>query len=283
MKGQPRGLQSLPHDYTPDIEGFRIQLTGLTQRWHGVAPLPPSLAEAVEELTATVEALHTVNAERTEAEQRVRELTQALAATRAQADWRVRESHHRLKNHLQVVSSLLDCQAQALQDPQARTILEACQGRLRSIALLHELLSRADDGERLALHSYLHQLVLLLFEAYGVDRRRVSLTIEAEEVEVATQTALSCGLIAHEVLANALQHALPAPQTGTISISLRAAPAGYATLTIRDTGRGLRAALGSDGEASCGLELVGALTEQLGGTLQFTHGGGTGVRLTFPR
>jgi PAS domain S-box-containing protein len=215
-------------------------------------------------------------------EQRVREVTSALTATREQAALRGREQHHRLKNHLQVASSLLDWQGQEVQDPRARIILEACQRRLRCIALLHELLSHDGEGERLRLGPYLKRLALLVFEAYGVERVRVPLTIQAETVEVDVQTALSCGLIAHELLANALQHALPAPKTGTILITLRALSTGQAILTVRDTGQGFPAVPETPPEEPFGLQLVRALSEQLQGTLLYTHEGGTSVTLTFP-
>jgi PAS domain S-box-containing protein len=408
-----------PHAYTPDIDRLHQQLTALTARWRGVAPLPPSLAEAVEALATTVEELHAINedltrsqqaaletqqryqelfegvpevylvtdlqgviqeANRTAAhrlhldrsqlaglplvvliacdmrrsfqtqlawlrngaevrewvirvqprhraavpmvcqvaparnvagqligfrwllrdltashqvqetlEQRVRELTAALThaqetlqAMRDEAEVHKREFNHRMKNHLQVVASLLNWRAQDLQDLRACTLVAACQGRLRAIALVHELLSRAGDVERLELGAYLRRLALLLFEVYGIDRERIRLTLQAAPVTMALDTAIPCGLLVHEVLSNCMQHAFPGDQGGDIAITLRAEPAGEVTLTIRDTGIGLPAGFDDRQENSFGLHLIRGLTERLQGTLVFTHGHGTCVTLRFP-
>jgi two-component sensor histidine kinase len=419
MSRRPRTPRPASHDYTPDIDQLHDQLAALIRRWQGVAPTPPSLAEAVEELSTTMEELHAMNADLTASqqaaienqrryqelfdgvpeaylvtdvhgfiheanrpaahlfhidraqltglplavfvaqemrstfrtqlawlqngaevrewvicvqprhhpavpvvcqvapaldadgqliglrwllrdlkaqpqvkellEQQVRELAiklvhanSALQALQDQTELREREQHHRVKNHLQIAASLLEGQGQALQDPHARTIIRACQGRLRTIALLHDLLSRAGEGDRLALGPYLQRLALLLFEAFGIDRARVHLTFEAELVEVAAPTGLACGLLAHEVLSNSLQHAFPGEQVGAVTITLRAEPPGHGILTIRDTGVGVPMELGACDPEGFGLHLVRALTEQLQGTLVVTHDQGTCVTLRFP-
>jgi two-component sensor histidine kinase len=221
--------------------------------------------------------------------QQVRELTMklehandALQAMRDRAELRGRELHHRMKNHLQVVASLLDGQAEDLPDPSARAIFEACQGRIRAMALIHELLHRPGDSERIELGHYLRRLAVQVFQAYGVDGERVHLTLQADAVIVDVNTAMPCGLLVHELLTNCVQHAFPAPQAGDITITLRAAPVGQVTLTIRDTGIGLPADVDVRQAESFGLHLLRGLTEQLQGTLVFTRDGATCVMLRFP-
>jgi PAS domain S-box-containing protein len=394
MSRRQRSPLPPPRDYTPDIHRLNQQLAALTLRWQGVATIPPSLSEAVEELTTTLEELHTMNEELTqsqqallETQQRYQELfdevpeaylvtdlqglileanrtaahllhldqTQLLGlplavciaweerrAFRTQLAWlqhgaevrewvvrvqpphqpavpvachvapardvegrptglrwllrdltaqrqaqetfeqRVRELHHRMKNHLQSVSSLLGWQAADFPDPRARTIFESCQGRLRAIALIHELLYRPDDPERIELGQYLRQLALQLFEAYGIDRKRIHLTLQADAVSVGGHTAMPCGLLLHEVLSNALRHAFPAPQAGAVTITLRSEPAGQVTLTVRDTGIGVPLDLDGNHGESFGLRLVRALTHQLQGTLVVARDRGTCVTLRFP-
>ena len=121
-----------------------------------------------------------------------------------------------------------------------------------------------------------------MFEAYGIDRKQVHLTLQADAVSVDVHTAIPCGLLVHEVLANCLQHAFPAHQAGAVSITLRTEPAGQVALTIRDTGIGVRADLDVNHGGSFGLRLVLALTEQLQGTLVITRESGTCVTLRFP-
>jgi two-component sensor histidine kinase len=149
------------------------------------------------------------------------------------------------------------------------------------MALVHELLSRGGGVERLELSPYLQRLALLLFEVYGIDRERIDLTLQADPLAVALETAIPCGLLAHEVLSNCMQHAFPAYQTGNIAITLRAEPAGQVTLSIRDSGVGLPADLDVRQGNSFGLHLMRSLANQLQGTLVFTQDHGTCVTLRF--
>jgi two-component sensor histidine kinase len=176
----------------------------------------------------------------------VRELTVKLAhannaieAVQDRAGLRVRELHYRMKNNLQAVSSLLDWQGQDLEDPRARTIMAACQGRVRAMSLIHELLYGAGDLEHIELGDYLRRLALQVFEAHGMDRERGRLTIDTDHISVELPTAMTCGLLVHEVLSNCVQHAFPTPHAGALTITLRAEPTEQVILTIRDTGVGL--------------------------------------------
>jgi two-component sensor histidine kinase len=120
----------------------------------------------------------------------------ALQVMQNRTELRVRELHHRMKNDLQVVSSLLDWQGQDLEDPRARTIFEACQGRIRAMSVIHELLYRAGDPERVEMGRYLGRLALQVFEAHGVDRERVHLEVHCDPITVEVRTAMPCGLLA---------------------------------------------------------------------------------------
>ena len=222
-------------------------------------------------------------------EQQVRELAMklvyansALQAMQDRAELRMRELHHLMKNCLQVVSSLLGCQEESLQDLRASAIFQTCQGRAQAMALVHELLYQGPDLERLDLGPYIRRLTLQLFEAYGIDRKQVHLTLQADAVSVDVHTAIPCGLLVHEVLANCLQHAFPAHQAGAVTITLRTEPAGQVALTIYDTGIGVPADLDVNHGGSFGLRLVRALTEQLQGTLVITRESVTCVTLRFP-
>lgn len=209
---------------------------------------------------------------------RVRELTPELEP----AELRLRELHHRMKNNLQIVSSLLDWQAESTEAAPARAVFEACQGRIRAMALIHELLCRAGDPERIELGDYLQRLALHVFEAHGIDRERVHLTLEAEPIAAELRTAIPCGLLVHEVLFNCLKHAFPAQQAGAVTITLRAEPAGQVTVAIRDTGVGLPLDVDTREADGFGLYLIRGLTEQLRGTLVVTRDRGTCVTLRFP-
>jgi two-component sensor histidine kinase len=217
----------------------------------------------------------------------VRDLTRQLAhangvirAMQDQTELRMRELHHRMKNYLQVVSSLLDWHGQDLEGPGARTIFEACRGRVRAMALIHELLSRAGDQERTELGPYLRRLAFLVFEAYGVDREPVRLEVQCDPITVKVRTGMACGLLVHELLSNGAQHAFPRRPRGRHDYA--AGRTGGAGDPDRPRhGVGLPPDLkGLNGE-SFGLHLVRALTEQLRGAIAFTRERGTCVTLTF--
>ena len=210
--------------------------------------------------------------------QHVRELTAKLG----QANLHLREMHHRMNNNLQVVSSLLGWGEHDIEDPRARAIFQECQGRIRTMALVHELLNRASNPEYVDLGHYLRSIAFQVFEAYSTDRERVHLTLEADPVFVELRIAIPCGLFIHEMLSNCVKHDFPAQQAGAVAITLRAAPARHVTLTICDTGVGLPADLEIRQAEGFGLHLVGSLAEQLDGTIAVMHDAGTCVTLTFP-
>jgi two-component sensor histidine kinase len=194
----------------------------------------------------------------------------------------LREAHHRIKNNFQTLAGLLDMQADALADPRARAALEDSQQRIQSMALVHQCLYQSQDLERLDCAAYLHGLATELCRAYAAEARHLSLTITADDVRLRAETAIACGLILTELLANALKHAFPAGLPGAIEVTLRAEPVGTCVLHVRDDGVGFPAGLDFRQTDSLGLQLVCLLTEQLGGTIEMARGHGTHWRLTFP-
>jgi two-component sensor histidine kinase len=182
----------------------------------------------------------------------------------------------------QTLASLLDLQADALEDPRALAALEDSQQRLQAMALVHQSLAHSRDLDWLDGAAYLRGLATALGRAYAAEARQVALTITAEAVWVRAETAIPCGLILHELLTNALKHAFPAGRPGAIAVTLRAEPVGTWVLHVRDDGVGFPAGLDFCQTDSLGLQLVCLLTEQLRGTLEMTSGPGTRWRLTLP-
>jgi two-component sensor histidine kinase len=211
-----------------------------------------------------------------------RQLVAHLQVVRRAQELRLREIHHRINNHFQTLASLLDLQAEALEDPRALAALEDSQQRLQAMALVHQSLAHSRDLDWLDGAAYLRGLATALGRAYAAEARQVTLTITAEAVWVRAETAIPCGLILHELLANALKHAFPAGRPGAIAVTLRADSVGTWVLHVRDDGVGFPAGLDFRQTDSLGLQLVCLLTEQLGGTLEMTRGPGTHWRLTVP-
>jgi PAS domain S-box-containing protein len=205
-----------------------------------------------------------------------------LQASLSEKEVLLREVHHRVKNNLQVISSLLDLQAETVADPQVQALFEESQQRIRTIALIHENLHQSTDLTRVDSAVYFRQLATQLFEAYGAPPHRIALRLDVAEVALEVQTAITCGLILQELLSNCLKHAFPAGRAGEVHIALQVDPAGQAILSIRDTGAGFPEGLDFRHTDSLGLQLVCLLTEQLGGTITLTHQGGTQWTLTLP-
>jgi PAS domain S-box-containing protein len=218
-------------------------------------------------------------------QERTAELVQANAALQdalGQTQVLLRELHHRVKNNLQVIASLLNLQSASLHDLQTQAIFQNCQERIRAMALVHELLYQGGDLSRIKLAHYLEVLAKRLFGSYRIDPERVHLSIQADEVWLDVNTAIPCGLLCHELISNCLKHAFPDQQSGDVTITVRAIPAGQLTVTIHDTGIGFPAGMNFRETESLGLQVACLLTNQLLGTMTLTRDRGTCFTLTFP-
>lgn len=216
----------------------------------------------------------------------------SLEATLAEKDLLLREIHHRVKNNLQVVSSLLSLQASGLADKAAQDAIRESQGRIRSMALIHELLYR--EGEKVDLANvdfldYLRHLADYLADLHHVESAKLRLEVDGEDTRLDADLATDCGLIASELISNALRHAFPGRAKGRVLVSLRKDGRGGILFEVADDGVGLPAGLvgmdaGQRSDASgrtTGLRLVRLIAGQLGAELEFleTAGGGCTARL----
>lgn len=193
----------------------------------------------------------------------------------------LREINHRVKNNMQVISSLLSLQTQKLADNQAARTIKECQERIRSMALVHEMLYQQRAFHRIEFSSYLRLLSSHLFHAYKADSSLLQLRVETEEIHFSLNTAFPCGLIVNELITNALQHAFLPGQRGEIIVKLERAEDKRFILTVKDTGRGLPADFDINHPESLGLEIVKILVNQLGGYLRVTTAPGTEFQIIF--
>ncbi|MBN1888961.1 MAG: response regulator [Thermoflexales bacterium] len=193
------------------------------------------------------------------------------------------EIHHRVKNNLQVVISLLKLQARRIEDETALEILKASQSRVKSMALVHERLYRSQDLERVDLAGYVEELAVNLFRLYSIDPSSISLVVNVADVSLNIEAAVPCGLILNELIANSLKHAFPGDASGQLRVELRPAD-GQLVLTVSDNGVGLPQHVSMAQNAdSLGLQLVYTLaTHDLGGTIEVKREQGTTFTITFP-
>jgi PAS domain S-box-containing protein len=193
----------------------------------------------------------------------------------------LREIHHRVKNNLQIVSSLLNLQLRVVDDPHLRSLMQDCRQRIQAMALIHEALYQADDLSRVPFEMYVRRLAAQLLRAYDVAPRRIRLSIHADPLALDIDKAAPCALIFHELFSNALKHAFPDGRPGMIDVALHCTPH-QLTMWVRDSGVGVPPALNWQHTNTLGLKLISMLTEQLGGSLRLDREGGSTFTLTIP-
>ncbi len=204
----------------------------------------------------------------------------------------MQEVHHRVKNNLQVISSLLSLQADRLENPDLAAVLQDTQTRVAAIAAIHEQLYASQDLSKIEFGPYVRRLVRGLFGLYGVKGERIDLRLAAEDIALNVEQAIPLGLIVNELVINALKHAFPENRSGVIALSLTYTPAsaegkspasGLVRLRVEDTGVGLAPDIDIHQAKSMGLTLVNLLVQQLHGTLEIGQGSGLLVTVTFQR
>jgi PAS domain S-box-containing protein len=223
--------------------------------------------------------LRTLNAE---LEERVRDRTAKLSATLTEREVLLQEVHHRVKNNLQVISSLINMQVRQLQDTPSRDALQECQTRVQAIALIHEKLYQSKDYARVPFSEYAKSLAANVFDATGASATDIVLDLAMEDLSLAVDKAIPCGLILNELITNAVKHAFPDARRGTIRVELRKAKDRGIVLAVGDDGIGMSATLDLRNSSSLGLSLVYTLVEQLEGRVETFHDRGTTFQVSFP-
>lgn len=197
----------------------------------------------------------------------------------------IKEVHHRVKNNLQVISSLINLQVRELKDSERldeRNALRECQSRVQAIALVHEKLYQTESYANVPFSSYARSLADHVFEANGASRSAIALDLAIGEIDLAVDKAVPCALILNELISNALKHAFTNRPRGSIRVELARVDPGTARLVVADDGQGMPDGLDPVQGASLGMRLVSTLTRQLHGELDITSAPGATVRVTFP-
>ncbi|MEH2444203.1 PAS domain S-box protein [Nostoc sp.] len=193
----------------------------------------------------------------------------------------LKEVHHRVKNNLQIVSSLLQLQSQTLKDPEVIKVLRESQNRIESISLIHKNLYTSANIGQIDVGDYIHNLAASLLISYQIWLGKIVLETDIDSVSLNVDQAIACGLVINELISNALKHAFPNQQAGKISIALRNI-GNNIEMTIRDNGIGLPDNLDWTNTDSLGLSLVYDLvTEQLEGDITLERNRGTVFKIQF--
>lgn len=205
---------------------------------------------------------------------------QRLKASLEEKEIMLREIHHRVKNNLQVVSAFLSLQGDSLADPTVRNAFREGQNRIRALAAIHESLYQSSDLRGIDLSVYIPRLAKHVFNSYVHGSGKVRLALDVAAVQVAIDTAIPCGLIVNELLSNALKHGFPDGRSGAVRVSLTGGN-GRITLAVRDDGVGLPVTFDLRSRKTLGMQILGALVQQLGGALEYGAADGAAFSIAF--
>ncbi|MDX2099274.1 MAG: histidine kinase dimerization/phosphoacceptor domain -containing protein, partial [Leptolyngbyaceae cyanobacterium bins.59] len=204
-----------------------------------------------------------------------------LQASLEEKELLLKEVHHRVKNNLQVVSSLFSLQSQYVKDPKSSALLRESQDRINAMALIHEKLYLSSSLAKIDCVDYLKNLTSSLFASYNA-HNQIALHLNVDQVFLSVDTAIRCGMIINELISNALKYAFPQRDQGDIWLNFRVNAVQQLTLTIQDNGVGLPPGLDLRSTRSLGLRLVGILVRKLKGTLEVQIHEGTLFYIVFP-
>jgi two-component sensor histidine kinase/CheY-like chemotaxis protein len=279
---------------------------------NNLSKLVPAIQRALKECNEKIERLKAQKALRKahfELEQQVLERTEALSRTnedlRAEMDERERietklkksleekeillkEIHHRVKNNLQIISSLLNLQSRYINDEEMLDMYKESQNRVKSMAIIHEKLYQSEDLARIDFGDYVKSLVIDLFNSYGVDKSFTNLDINIDDVLLDINTAIPCGLIVNELVTNSIKHGFPVNRAKQLSFNEKDSIAvtitkedGFYDMSVYDNGTGFPDNLDFHNTDSLGMQLVISLTSQLRGTVELERNNGTLFRIIF--
>ncbi|TAL36120.1 MAG: HAMP domain-containing protein [Spirochaetes bacterium] len=203
-----------------------------------------------------------------------------LGASLREKEVLLKEVHHRVKNNLQIISSLLNLQARKIRDREALELFRESQNRVRSIALVHEKLYQSPSLDEINFHEYVASLAAALSRSYGLEDGRVTLSVDIPGTQVSLNRAVPCGLIINELISNAYKHAFPGESRGEIRVEFRKTGSEY-RLVMRDNGAGFPPDVDWRGTDTLGLDLVNNLVIQLDGSIEMLQNGGTEFIITF--
>jgi len=224
--------------------------------------------------------LETKQAEINQQNQALAHVLAEKSALLVEKEWMLKEIHHRVKNNLQIVSSLLATQSDYLRDPQAVAAIRESQNRVQAMALLHQKLYQADNLARVNMAEYCQEIVENLLHSFDrLDSVRPQLRLDAVELDIVLATPI--GLIINEAVTNALKHAFPPPRRGTLTVELHDLGAQGYHLIVADDGVGLPSGFEIERSRSLGLTIIRGLSRQIDGLLDISQADGVRVSLQF--
>ncbi|MDB9378938.1 sensor histidine kinase, partial [Nodularia sphaerocarpa] len=208
---------------------------------------------------------------------------QQIQASLLEKEVLLKEIYHRVKNNLQVISSLLNLQSAYIQDAKDMAIFQQSQQRIASMALVHEKMYQSPDLAKINLNEYVQDLVSSLCTCYELNTDKISINIHVDDgIFLGLDTAIPCSLIIHELVSNSFKHAFAGGISGEINIEIKNNSLNDISLIVRDNGIGLPSNFDFQNTASLGWELIDALSSQLSGDITINSDIGVEFKIDFP-
>lgn len=213
--------------------------------------------------------------ERVRAEEQIRKSLE-------EKDILIKEIHHRVKNNLLVIESLLKLQSHSIKDEKDKELFTESENRVKAMSMIHERLYRSKNLVDMDFKEYINSLAVQLFHSYRIQSSGVSLQVEVEDISLDIDTIIPCGLIVNELVSNALKYAFPGEASGSITVNIcKMEEGGVYKLSVKDNGKGLPDDFDIYNATTLGLQIVLSLSDQLDGKLEIVRDGGTSFELTF--
>jgi PAS domain S-box-containing protein len=268
------------YDNSGEVVGGLAVLHDSTQRKAALdkleqtkAQLEEMVAERTKELSITNEELKNEISQRKMAQEQINESLKEKIVL-------LREIHHRVKNNLQIVSSLLNLQAGYITDKKILEVFKESQTRIRSMALIHEKLYQSRDLDKINFSDYIQSLLKDLFRSYQLQTNKISIKSETGHIFLEIDQAILCGLIVNELVSNAIKHAFKGREKGEILVKLMEDNNEYCII-VKDDGIGFPKDIDLENTDTLGLQLVTSLTSQMSGKIEIIPDGGTTVKISF--
>ena len=255
------------------LQNFAAKVTGGALSTRANVDAAGEIGDLAESMNRMVESLELSN-------EKLRESMKNSASLR-EKEILLREIHHRVKNNMQILTSLLRLQTRHADSQELREILQESEARIRSMGLLHEKLYQSESVSRIEMHGYLRTLTGELSRVNTPQGARRDIKLNVHGVFMGLDTALPCGLMITELVTNALKYAFPGQPGGVIYVSLGSTGDGHFQLVVWDNGVGMNEDFDITNATSLGMRLVKMLTDQLNGTLTFDCSQGTRITITF--
>ena len=212
-----------------------------------------------------------------------KKLEKRLKSSLREKEVLLKEIHHRVKNNMQIIYSLINFQSRYIKDKDALSMFNDTQARVRSMALIHEKFYHTKDLSRINFADYVKNLIAALFNSYGVRNGDVTLDLKIKSVFVGINTGIPCGLIINELVSNSLKHAFPDGRKGKIVIDFHPYKENKYILNISDDGIGFPKDIDFHSTESLGLQLINTLVNQLEGSIDIDCRKGTAFRIVFEK